>query len=152
MYDAHLKGEAASKAASGVAETFTEKKKLLQEYHDALMDKNEMKKAKQARTIAVDEKNSAGGKALRQAAMEGMDSEAVEQKPDSKQAKVTLNSIYEAMQEAKTIENDLKKRELDIREAEVQLHNELKRKRIEVDMKNAENQVSSIRPSSAVVI
>ncbi|KAG9411682.1 hypothetical protein AC1031_017320 [Aphanomyces cochlioides] len=38
LYETHIKEENASKAASGVVETLTEKKRLLQEYHDALMD------------------------------------------------------------------------------------------------------------------
>ncbi|KAG9408890.1 hypothetical protein AC1031_020802 [Aphanomyces cochlioides] len=143
LYETHLKEESESKAASGIEESFTEKKKLLCEYHDAVMDMKEAKK-KQARSILIDEKNEAGGKALRHAAMEGMNKDPLDAKSDSKQAKVTLNSIFQAMHEAKSIENDMRKRELDIREKEIEANNELKRQRLDVDIKNAENQAKAL--------
>ncbi|KAG9405940.1 hypothetical protein AC1031_003858 [Aphanomyces cochlioides] len=81
MYENHMKEERESKAASGVAEQLTEKKRLLHEYHDAMIDKTEAKEAKKARSTMIEEVNEMGGKAIRAAAVSGMDMDLTDEKP-----------------------------------------------------------------------
>ncbi|KAG9404700.1 hypothetical protein AC1031_004908 [Aphanomyces cochlioides] len=76
--------------------------------------------------------------------MEGMDKDDTETKCDSKQSKVTLNSIFRAMSETRATESEMRKRELDIREKEIEANKEMKRQRHQVDMKNAENQAKAL--------
>ncbi|CAK4610667.1 unnamed protein product [Aphanomyces euteiches] len=141
LYETHIKEENESKAASGVAETMTEKKRLLQEYHDALMDEKEAKLSRMAKSAEVDTANEVGGKALREAAMMAMDSKTP---VDSKANKLSLNTIFESLNESKMVEIDLRKRDLKLREAEAQSKQDLKRKRIKIDLKNAENQAKAL--------
>ncbi|KAG9414578.1 hypothetical protein AC1031_007986 [Aphanomyces cochlioides] len=129
--------ENASKAASGVVETLTKKKRLLQEYHDALMDEKEAKLSKKVKSAEVDNAIEIGGKALRDAAMMSMDTK---QSSESKSNKLSLNTIFESLNESKMLEFDFRKRDLDLRQAEAEAKQDLKRRRIEIDLKNAENQ------------
>ncbi|KAH9104566.1 hypothetical protein AeMF1_019385 [Aphanomyces euteiches] len=67
LYENHLEEEKKSKAASGVDEEVTEVKRLLTEYHEAVIDAKEEKKRKRAKVDAVDAANELGGAALREA-------------------------------------------------------------------------------------
>ncbi|CAK4067986.1 unnamed protein product, partial [Aphanomyces euteiches] len=95
----HLEEEKKSKAASGVDEEVTEVKRLLTEYHEAVIDEKEEKKRKRAKVDAVDAANELGGAALREAALCGMVKDR-----SKKPGKVDINSVLKAMTEAKTSE------------------------------------------------